>query len=172
MASAELYVPWVGEFRATGSMAAARAHATGSALSRDGLLLVAGGDALASSESYGFATIKTDKDDYAPGTTVLITGTGWQPGETVSMTRSRGRDRPRGSRFSRSLADDSGRIANADFAPDFIHIGVRFYPDRPRARRQAQVTFTDATNVSKISVVGSQTPQSCMQAIPRRIPSL
>ena len=34
----------------------------------------------ASSELYGFATVKTDKDDYAPGELVTMTGSGWQPG--------------------------------------------------------------------------------------------
>ena len=27
----------------------------------------------------------TDQEDYAPGETVIVTGTGWEPGETVSM---------------------------------------------------------------------------------------
>ncbi|MFC0262871.1 hypothetical protein, partial [Fontibacter flavus] len=31
------------------------------------------------------ATITTDKDDYAPGETAIITGTGWLPGETVEL---------------------------------------------------------------------------------------
>src|SRR5437764_1182131 len=41
---------------------------------------------LQSGELYGFATIKTDKADYPPGTTVNITGSGWQPNETVALT--------------------------------------------------------------------------------------
>lgn len=31
------------------------------------------------------ATIATDQPDYAPGSTVIISGTGWQPGETVTL---------------------------------------------------------------------------------------
>ena len=31
------------------------------------------------------ATITTDQPDYAPGSTAYITGTGWQPGETVTL---------------------------------------------------------------------------------------
>src|SRR5258705_13947044 len=31
------------------------------------------------------ATITTDLPDYTPGSTVIITGTGWQPGETVTL---------------------------------------------------------------------------------------
>src|SRR5712691_9237565 len=32
------------------------------------------------------ATVTTDKVDYQPGDTVVITGTGWQAGETVALT--------------------------------------------------------------------------------------
>jgi hypothetical protein len=30
------------------------------------------------------ATVQTDRPDYPPGATAIITGTGWQPGETVT----------------------------------------------------------------------------------------
>jgi hypothetical protein len=156
VASAELYLPWVGEFRATGSMAAARAHATGSTLSRDGLLLVAGGDALASSESYGFATIKTDKDDYAPGTTVTMTGSGWQPGETVtlSMVESPLFD----THFLAPVkADANGNIVSTEFVPDEHDIGIRFYLTARAAASEAQTTFTDAVSLQSVSV-GAQSP--------------
>ena len=52
----------------------------------DGRFLAAGGTGLASTELYGFATVKTDTTDYAPGAIVTITGSGWQPGETVTLT--------------------------------------------------------------------------------------
>ena len=41
--------------------------------------LALGGTAMAQS-----ATVMTDQADYAPGTIVTITGSGWQPGETVT----------------------------------------------------------------------------------------
>src|SRR5205823_3646519 len=106
--TAEVYVEWQGAggtFFATNAPATtARAWATASALSHraeltirsgpaDGLLLLFGGSATvdatsptAASELYGFATVKTDRADYAPGTTVTITGGGWVPGETVALT--------------------------------------------------------------------------------------
>ena len=31
------------------------------------------------------ATVSTDKEDYSPGDTVIVTGAGWEPGETVSL---------------------------------------------------------------------------------------
>lgn len=37
------------------------------------------------SEALGQATVTTDKDDYAPGEYVIITGTGWEPGERVDF---------------------------------------------------------------------------------------
>src|SRR5207248_1805095 len=89
--SSEQYVPWTGTLNTASFMTSARSASTGSPLSQDGLLLVAGGkdssgNTLASGELYGFATIKTDKADYPPGTTVHITGSGWQPNEIVSLT--------------------------------------------------------------------------------------
>src|SRR5438094_1328428 len=89
--SSEQYVPWTGTLNTASFMASARAGATGSPLSQDGLFLVAGGKdssgaTLQSGELYGFATVKTDKADYPPGTTVNITGSGWQPNEWVTLT--------------------------------------------------------------------------------------
>ena len=34
------------------------------------------------------ATVATDKPDYAPGQTVVITGSGWEPGETVVSAKA------------------------------------------------------------------------------------
>jgi hypothetical protein len=42
-----------------------------------------------SGELYGFATVKTDKADYSPGTTVTITGGGWVPGRADRGQSSR-----------------------------------------------------------------------------------
>ncbi|MGA2631416.1 MAG: kelch repeat-containing protein, partial [Terriglobia bacterium] len=91
VAGAELYIPWSGGSNPTGSPAAARALAVASPTGTDGLLLLAGGkDAagatLNSGEVYGFATVKTDKDDYVPGDQVLISGAGWEPNDTVNLT--------------------------------------------------------------------------------------
>ena len=38
-----------------------------------------------SSATLSGATISSDKADYAPGDHVVLTGTGWQPGESVSV---------------------------------------------------------------------------------------
>ena len=46
----------------------------------------------ATAEYFGYATVKTDRDDYWPGEPVTVTGSGWQPGETVTLTISEDAD--------------------------------------------------------------------------------
>ncbi|PYU05528.1 MAG: hypothetical protein DMG33_10600, partial [Acidobacteria bacterium] len=164
IASAELFVPWAGGgqagvFQPTGAIGTARTGATGSALSNnqpssqnDGLLLVAGGkdaatppNALASTELYGFATVKTDKADYAPGTTVTITGSGWKPGETVTLTLVESPLIDTHGPYS-VTADASGNISNSSFGTDTHDINVLFYLTAVGSVSglQAQTSFTDA----------------------------
>jgi hypothetical protein len=54
------------------------------------------GVAQAGALTIGLPTIMTDKEDYAPGTPVHFTGTGWIPGVavTISMTESPFVDQP------------------------------------------------------------------------------
>ncbi len=143
LASAELYVPWTSSVSATGSMSAARSGAAGSGTAWDGVVVVAGGSGSASSELYGFATVKTDADDYAPGTIVFITGSGWQPGETVTLVLHEIADF-HGDLTLTAVADAFGNIANSEYAPEEHDIGVRFYLTAVGASSQAQTTFTDA----------------------------
>jgi len=144
LAQAELYTPWTQTFSLTGVMAAARSQAVGGALAplADGLLLVAGGSDLASAELYGFATIKTDKGDYAPGTPVNITGAGWQPGETVSLYL---RESPvvETPAVISVNADGNGNLSNSTFAPAKSDLGVHFYLTAVGAQSQAQTMFAD-----------------------------
>ncbi len=92
-ASADLFVPvqlvepaafGMGTFQVTGSMANARVGAISGPTYIEGYAFVGGGGA-SSAEAYHFATVKTDREDYLPGMTVTITGSGWQPGETVKL---------------------------------------------------------------------------------------
>jgi hypothetical protein len=155
VATAEMFLPSTVTFVATGSPTAARQHATGTALEPDGILFLAGGSnstgTLATSELYGFATVKTDKADYAPGEIVTITGSGWQPGETVTLTLVE-------SPFidthpvMTAVADSTGKIVNNQFSPDQYDLSIRFYLTAvgSLSGSQAQNTFTDgnATSVS------------------------
>ena len=73
-----------GEFASTGAMTAARTGAVAGPTSVEGYAFAAAGGS-PDAEVYRFATIKTDKDDYAPGELATITGSGWQPNEEVTL---------------------------------------------------------------------------------------
>ena len=159
LASAELYIPWQKAFQTTGVMATPRSGATGAALTKvDGRLLIAGGSS-ASAELYGFATVKTDAADYPPGSIVTITGTGWQPGETVtlSMVESPLIDT---HPTMTAVADAFGNISNNQFSPDVHDVDVRFYLTATGSQSQAQNTFTDA-NPGTLSI-GTPNPVSIL----------
>jgi len=155
LASAELYVPWGnqagGTVQATGSMATARSQASGAPLSIvDGLLMVGGGSSQTSAELYSFATVKTDQSDYAPGTTVNITGTGWQPGETVTLTLVESPLIDTHPTLT-AVADSNGNIFNNQFSPDSHDVNVRFYLTVTGLHSQAQNSFTDAGQPPSVS---------------------
>src|SRR5439155_3168017 len=154
---------------ATNARSVARAWAAGGALSfqpgltirtgpNDGLALLAGGSASSSASSpttsaelYGFATVKTDKADYAPGTTVTITGSGWVPGESVALTMV---EQP--LRDVHTLqpvtADASGNIFSTEFVPDENDVNIRFYLTAVGGQSQAQTSFTDAAIITSASI--------------------
>src|SRR3989441_769289 len=143
LASAELYIPWQKAFQATGAMATPRSDASGAALTKvDGRVLIAGGSS-ASAELYGFATVKTDAADYPPGTTVNITGSGWQPGETVTLTLVESPLIDTHGPFT-TVADGNGNISISSFVTDTHDLLVRFSLTAAGAQSQAQNTFTDA----------------------------
>ena len=74
----------MGTFGPAEHLTHARNQAVSGPMGDDGYAFVAGGGA-AEGEAYAFVTLKTDKDDYAPGESALITGSGWQPGEEVTL---------------------------------------------------------------------------------------
>lgn len=153
LSSAELFVPWAGSFSATGAMATTRSAAAGSALKQDGQLLVAGGtdgtNPLVSGERYGFATVKTDAADYPPGTTVNISGSGWQPGETVTLTLVESPLIDTHGPYT-AVADGNGNISNSQFVTDSHDASIRFYLTAKGSLSQAQNTFTDAVSISTL----------------------
>jgi hypothetical protein len=148
LASAEVFTPWLGTFAPTGSLTVARSNSAGSPMKQDGLLVVAGGQdasgvAVANTVIYGFATVKTDAADYPPGTTVNITGSGWQPGETVTLTLVESPLIDTHGPFT-VVADANGGISNSSFVTDLHDIDVSFHLTAVGAISQAQTTFTDA----------------------------
>jgi uncharacterized repeat protein (TIGR01451 family) len=165
LSSTELYAPWNDAFSVTGPMSVARARATGSPLAVDGLFLAAGGSGSTGAELYGFATLKTDKPDYTPGETVIITGTGWEPGETVSLLLQEV-PRTHEERTLTATADASGNIFNNEFQPEEHDLGVRFYLTASGQALQAQTTFTDAPpkiNLDQCRNGPAATPNDCVE---------
>ncbi len=167
--TAEMFVPSTGTFAPTGLPAAARQHATGATLKQDGILFLAGGSnstgTLSSAELYGFATVKTDKADYAPGTVVTITGSGWQPGETVTLTLVESPlidTHP----VMTAIADSTGKIVNTDFSPDAHDISIRFYLTAVGSISgiHAQNTFTDALQTTT-TLASNPNPSNLGQSV-------
>ncbi|PYR17986.1 MAG: hypothetical protein DMF98_26320, partial [Acidobacteria bacterium] len=179
VATAELYKSWIGDggsFEATSAPSAGRAWAAGGALSfpagltirtgpNDGLVMLAGGSAsssasspMKSAELYGFATVKTDHADYNPGTTVTITGGGWVPGESVTLSLV---EYPLHDVHSLApvTADASGNITSTEFVPDQDDLGIRFFLTATGSVSQAQTSFTDGsttiTGIVKSSEAGN-----------------
>src|SRR5436189_5893194 len=145
LTSAELYIPWQKAFQATGAMATPRSAASGAALTKgDGRVLIAGGSS-ASADLYGFATVKTDAADYPPGSIVTITGTGWQPGETVTLTLVESPLIDTHPTMT-AVADAFGNISNNQFSPDVHDVDIRFYLTATGSQSQTQTTFTDSVN--------------------------
>jgi len=84
-----------------------------------------GGLRLAEAAFTSGAVVLTDKEDYQPFETVVITGTGWQPGETVELVLQEDADF-HGDRTLYAVADAGGNIVNTEFAPEQHDIGVTF----------------------------------------------
>ena len=156
-ASVDLFLPaefpdpfsfGINTFSATAAMAGARAGATAGP-AREGYAWVDGGGA-AQSETYRFATIKTDKDDYAPGQTAVITGSGWVPGEEVRLLFQE--DPAVHDDYQLVVtADAAGNIYWDQWAPEPHDVGVRFYLLASDSRSRAQITFTDGNLSSTIT---------------------
>jgi hypothetical protein len=94
------------------------------------------------------AVVRTDKDDYAPGQTVTITGSGWQAGETVKLTLHMDPLRDSDTELT-ATADGSGNFTNTSFAPAEYDVGVRFVLTAvgQASGLRAQTTFTDDTKL-------------------------
>ena len=94
------------------------------------------------------ATVTTDKDDYSPGEYVIITGTGWQPGETVSFHFDE-TPKPATCLLSHDIsavADGDGKIYNNQFLIKINHLGVAFVltATGQSSGFSANTSFTDA----------------------------
>src|SRR5881392_2397684 len=106
------------------------------------------------------ATVMTDEADYAPGTIVTITGSGWRPGETVTLSLV---ESPLVDTHSDlfAIADANGNIFNNEFSPDSYDADISFTLTATGGTSglQARTTFTDSTSLKTVTV-GTQTPAS------------
>src|SRR5256885_15172979 len=68
-------------------------------------------------------TISTDKSDYQPGDIVIMTGSGWIPGQPVALHI----DETDGEMWdSSAIADELGNISNSEFVVAAHDVGVAF----------------------------------------------
>jgi len=81
---------------------------------------------VAGAKSMRFASVTTDQPDYYPGDTVVITGQGWQSGETVDLHIETSCHCDHDAWQGRSIADDAGGFENRDFVVQEEHLGVTF----------------------------------------------
>jgi hypothetical protein len=115
--------------------------------------IAAGGSAASTT-----ATVSTDKPDYPPFDTVTVSGTGWQPGETVSLffheTPQNHQDRT-----ITATADGSGNIRNREYSTDdmSLNVSIELTATGQTSGRTATITFTDGPCVGTVNV-GPQTP--------------
>ena len=148
-----------GRFAPTAPLSVARSNVIAGPTPTEGYAFAAGGGS-SDFEQYRFATIKTDKDDYAPGQHAIITGTGWQPGEQVRLLFQE--DPAVHDDYVLTLtADGQGNIYTDQWAPEQHDLNVRFYLTASDSKSKAQTTFTDGNLSSAITFTigpGSVTP--------------
>ncbi|WP_276501163.1 hypothetical protein, partial [Terrimonas pollutisoli] len=97
------------------------------------------------SESFGQATVQTDKLDYYPGDYVIITGAGWTSGETVELHIVS--DCGCTDEVLTAIADAGGNIHNNQFLITEDHLGASFVLTATglSSGLTAQTTFTDGS---------------------------
>src|SRR6266516_2391539 len=100
------------------------------------------------------ATVATDKADYAPGENVVITGSGWEPGETVVLILHEDPQLDPDLQLT-AFADENGDFTNTDFSVDVFDIGVTFTLSATGGSSglTAETTFTDAPNTCRNGVL-------------------
>ena len=106
---------------------------------------------------FGQATVTTDKSDYSPGEYVIVTGTGWTPGETVELHFDETPLVCPNNHIRYTIANSQGNIYYAQFLINTHHLGVSFVLTAigQTSHLTAQTTFTDA-GIGNINVEGDE----------------
>ena len=126
-----------------------------------GTLLGAGGTGSSanSAELYWFPTIATDQPDYAPGTTVVMTGAGFQPGETVKLYMREWVNKMMVDPPDYQVTSNaSGQFSFSDYAPTITDVGARYHLTAvgTASGLQAQTIFSDSK--PNTVTIGAQNP--------------
>src|ERR1051326_7174424 len=116
----EQYIPWQRTFKKIGPSSTSRTP-----VSLNGVRAQATAASGGANTALGIATIQTDRPDYSPGMAVKVTGSGWLPGETVSLVFDE-INGPDPDVTYTAVADASGNILNTQFVPDIHALGVTF----------------------------------------------
>jgi hypothetical protein len=156
----------MGTFAPTGDLVTARSRAVASP-HIEGYAVAIGGGA-PEAEVYRFPTIQTDKDDYAPGTKAIITGSGWEPNTDVTLLFQED-PAVHDDYVLHVMSREDGTLYWDQWAPDQHDLFVRFYLLAKQAtsqgERRAQMTFTDANNVATTTTLNAiSTPLASGQA--------
>ena len=108
-------------------------------------------------------TIKTDLLDYPPGSTAIITGTGFQPNETVTLQvlhvdgDSLGTDPQYHQPFT-AIADGDGNVSSTWFVPndgDALGANFKLTADGQSSGRYAEWFFTDGNKTTTTITSGT-----------------
>src|SRR2546429_43722 len=120
------------------------------------LIALTGGSLPAPALPASAATVATDKADYAPGENVVITGSGWEPGETVVLILHEEPQLDPDLQLT-AFADENGDFTNTDFSVDIFDIGVTFTLTATGGSSglSAEMTFTDAPGTCGNGIVES-----------------
>ena len=103
-------------------------------------------------------TVKTDKSDYAPGETVIISGSNWQPGESVNLLVEHNFFVDHPDEFKTVIADSSGDIFWDGYVVQEWDLGEIFTltATGQSSGLNAETKFTDGQRDLTSVSVGSQ----------------
>jgi hypothetical protein len=132
-----------------------------------GLTIGVGAGAARADSGSASPTIATSQSDYSPGSTVVLTGTGWQPGDDVqvSVNATDGTtwqlDSGTGGATADPVADASGSFSYSFSLPTFWV--ATYSVDATGASGEATTTFTDGpANLWQCTNGGvGDTPEPC-----------
>ncbi|MDP4282560.1 MAG: hypothetical protein Q8867_10490, partial [Bacteroidota bacterium] len=108
------------------------------------------------------ATVQTDKTDYYPGETVIITGNNWQPGETVLLVIQHMVFASHPNDTLHVVAFSTGDILNAEYVINPFDIGETFLltATGQSSNFLATTEFGDSPKLSSLTV-GTQNGSIC-----------